>query len=84
MATQRVQSKNLFNFRPAGVVDADILAYEEKQQAAMGGDALEMMKTFNSLPDTEYVAVMRKMLDDFMEGVNSHPLLHQVSCYQEC
>ena len=43
MATQRVKSKNLFNFRPAGVVDADIQAYEEKLQAEMGGSEMEMM-----------------------------------------
>ena len=84
MATQRVKSKNLFNFRPAGVVDADILAYEEKLQADMGGSEMEMMKTFNSLPDGEYVAEMRKMCDDLMEGDSyfNHPLLHQVRYYQ--
>ena len=86
MATQRVKSKNLFNFRPAGVVDADILAYEEKLQADMGGSEMEMMKAFNSLPDTEYVAAMRKMCDDMMEGDSyfNHPMLHQVRYYQEC
>ena len=84
MATQRVKSKNLFNFRPAGVVDADIHAYEEKLQADMGGSEMEMMKTFNSLPDGEYVAEMRKMCDDLMEGDSyfNHPLLHQVRYYQ--
>jgi len=81
MATQRVKSKNLFNFRPAGVVDEDILAYEEKLQADMGGSEMEMMKTFNSLPDGEYVAEMRKMCDDLMEGDSyfNHPLLHQAT-----
>ena len=76
-----MRSKNLFNFRPAGVVDADILAYEEKMQEAMGGDALEMMKTLNSLPDTEYVAAVRKMIEGYIESESyfNHPLLHQVS-----
>ena len=80
MSTERVKSKNLFNFRPAGVVDADILAYEEKMMAEMGGDPEEMMKQFNALSDEEYVAAMRSMLESFIEGESyfKHPLMEEV------
>ena len=80
MSTERVKSKNLFNFRPTGVVDADIQAYEEKMMAEMGGDPEEMIKQFNALPDDEYVAAMRSMLDGYIEGESyfNHHILKEV------
>ena len=85
MSSERVKSKNLFNFRPAGVVDADILAYEEKLEAEMGDDPEEMMKQFNAMPDEDFVAAMRGMIDGYSEGESyfNHPLVNEVSFYSD-
>ena len=43
MEQNRVKSKNLFNFQPAGVVDADIVEMEKAMMEEMGVDKNAMM-----------------------------------------
>jgi len=81
MSAERVKSKNLFNFRPAGVVDADILAYEKQLEAEMGGDPDEMMDQFNAMPDEDFVGAMRGMIDGYSEGESyfNHPIVNEAA-----
>ena len=67
MAEQRVKSKNLFNFRPAGVVDADILEKEKAMMEEFGVDMSAMMEQWASMTDEEYATAVNGM----MEGMSA-------------
>ena len=81
MAANRVKSKHLFNFRPAGVIDADIIEYEEAMFKEMGMDKDNMKAEwtkYNALPDLEYATNLRQMMEGIMGGAFNHPLLAEV------
>ena len=63
MAEQRVKSKNLFNFRPAGVVDADILAKEKAMMEEFGVDMSAMMEQWAAMSDEEYAVAVNGMME---------------------
>ena len=65
MAEDRVKSKNLFNFRPAGAVDSDVLEKEKAMMEAMGMDMETVMEQMKGLTDEEY----GKALQGMMEGI---------------
>ena len=62
MAEQRVNSKNLFNFRPAGVADADILEKEKATMEEFGVDMSAMMEQWASMSDEEYATAVNEMM----------------------
>ena len=66
MSNQRVQSKNLFNFRPQGYVDEDIVAFYEKMKTDFNIDMVEWADSLKDQSESEYVAGMRGMMDGMM------------------
>ena len=77
---ERVKSKHLFNFRPAGVIDGDILEQEKEMVEAMGGGDMEEMSTkLDSMPDEEFVASMRGMMDGGLDMIFKNPLFTEVN-----
>jgi len=82
---ERVKSKQLFNFRPAGVIDEDILEQEKKMYEAMGGtDSGEMHAQLDSMPDEEFCVVLRGMMDTGLDYWFKNPLYTEAesSCNQ--
>ena len=76
---ERVKSKNLFNFRPAGVIDGDILEQEKKMYEDMGGDMGEMFTKLESMPDEEFGVFLRGMMDGFLDTMFKNPLFTEVN-----
>merc|ERR1712172_225811 len=58
MSQERVKSKNLFNFRPQGFIDPDVVFYDEKMKKEMGMDPVAMEEQMLSHP-------IIPMLDDY-------------------
>ena len=63
---ERVKSKNLFNFRPQGFIDPEVLFYDEKMKADFGLDPLAMEEQMKSQTETEFVGGMRDFMDGFL------------------
>jgi len=86
MAASRVTSKNLFNFRPAGLVDADILSQEKEMMEKMGGegDGNSMMEKMDALTDMEFCGVLRGIMDGMIPEMMNHPIIAEAenSCDQ--
>merc|ERR1711971_1298612 len=61
---ERVKSKNLFNFRPQGFIDPEVVFYDEKMKADFGLDPVAMEEEMKSQNEAEFVKGMR----DFMGG----------------
>ena len=59
----RVCSKNIFNFRPQGFIDEDIVAFDEKMKADFGLDPEKMEAAMIGQTNTEFAAGMRAMMD---------------------
>ena len=76
---ERVKSKHLFNFRPAGVIDGDILEQEKKMYEDMGGDMGEMFTKLESMPDEEFGVFLRGMMDGFLDTMFKNPLFTEVN-----
>ena len=66
MPSQRVKSKNLFNFRPQGYVDEDIVAFYEKMKTDFNVDMVEWAESLKDQSESDYVAGMRGMMDGMM------------------
>ena len=66
MAANRVKSKNLFNFRPAGAVDAITEANEKEMMEKSGMDRAQMMETMKALSDEEFAGMLNGMMDGEM------------------
>ena len=66
MPSQRVRSKNLFNFRPQGYVDEDIVAFYEKMKTDFNVDMVEWAESLKDQSESDYVAGMRGMMDGMM------------------
>ena len=79
MAAERVKSKNLFNFRPAGVVDADILAKEKAQMEGMDIDQDAMKEKMQAMSDEEFGAAINGMMEGFVAMAFNHPVLTEVT-----
>ena len=59
MSQERVKSKNLFNFRPQGFIDPDVVLYDEKMKKEMGMDPVAMEEQMLSQTETEFAGGMR-------------------------
>ena len=55
----RVKSKNLFNFKPQGFIDEDIVAFDLKMKTEYNIDAAVMEEKFQKLSEAEFVAELR-------------------------
>ena len=62
MSNQQVNSKNLFNFRPQGYVDKDIVAFYEKMKTDFNIDMVKWADSLKDQSESEYVAGMRGMM----------------------
>ena len=70
---ERVVSKNLFNFKLNGQLDADI----QEAEAAMAkmGDPIKLMADIGKLPEKEFSKSIRNLCDTFMGMSAKHPIL---------
>ena len=59
MSQERVKSKNLFNFRPQGFIDPEVVLYDEKMKKEMGLDPVAMEEQMLSQTETEFAGGMR-------------------------
>ena len=64
MSQERVKSKNLFNFRPQGFIDPEVVLHDEKMKNDFGLDPEAMEEQMKSQTEEEFVGGMR----DFMNG----------------
>jgi len=75
MAASRVTSKNLFNFRPAGLIDADILNLEKEMMEKMGGDSTDWMAKKSAMTDMEYCGAIRGIMESMLGDMLNHPII---------
>ena len=68
MATNRVMSKNLFNFKPRGLIDDDILAFDEEMKVKFNIDPKEMAEMVEKQTEEEFVAQMRVMMESYLSS----------------
>ena len=66
MAGNRVKSKNLFNFRPQGVIDEDVVAFDEKMKEDYGLDPEKMEAEMIGQTSQEFANGMRAMMDGIL------------------
>ena len=82
MSDRRVVSKNLFNFQPAGVVDADILAKEKEMFEQMGvGSRDDIHNKMNAMADEDFAAMLNGMMDGMADTFFKSPLFSEVTSY---
>ena len=67
MANTRVQSKNLFNFRPQGFVDEDIVAFDQKMKTDYNLDLVAMSKAMENQSEQEFIAGMRANVEGYLD-----------------
>ena len=79
MAAERVKSKNLFNFRPAGMIDAEILAKEKAMMEEMGFDLEVEMEKMKTMSDVEFGAALEGMMEGMVGTMFSNPVLTEVT-----
>ena len=80
---ERVQSKELFHFKPKGAIDDDVAAFESSLEEEMvTGIAKLMLHKMQELTmsesdesDREFTQMIRGMIDPFIQKVGSHPVL---------
>ena len=83
MEGQRVVSKNLFNFQPAGVVDADILAKEQEMFEMMGGESRSAIHDkMNKMSDEDFAVMMNGMMDGMGDTYFKSSLFSEVTVVQ--
>ena len=66
MATGRVKSKNLFNFRLQGFLDEDITAFDEKMKTEHNIDFEAMEEMTKNQTEKEFIESMRGFMDGYM------------------
>ena len=79
MAAERVKSKNLFNFRPAGQIDADILAQEKAMMDEMGFDYEAEMGKLQAMSDVEFGVALNGMLEGMVGTMLNSPVFTEVT-----
>ena len=66
MSQERVKSKNLFNFRPQGFIDPEVVFYDEKMKKDFGLDPAAMEEQMLTQNEEEFVGGMRQFMDGFL------------------
>ena len=79
MAAERVKSKNLFNFRPAGMIDAEILAKEKAMMEEFGFDPEVEMEKMKTMSDVEFGASLEEMMEGICGTMFSNPVFTEVT-----
>jgi len=77
MAENRVTSKNLFNFRPAGKIDDDIIEKEKQMMEEFGLDMDDMMRKFQAMSDEEYAGAIQGMMEGQFAILCSQPVYQE-------
>ena len=75
MADGRVQSKNLFNFVPTGMIDQDIIDKEKEmmEQAGMDQTEEEMREQMDQMSDEDFAAFTQEMMAGMCDYAFKHP-----------
>ena len=63
MSEGKVTSKQLFNFRPSGAVDSDILENEKAMMEGLGLDMETMVEQMLALSDEDYGKAIHSMME---------------------
>jgi len=66
MTQERVKSKNLFNFRPQGFIDPEVVLYDEKMKNDFGLDPAAMEEQMLGQTEEEFVGGMRQFMNGFL------------------
>jgi len=82
MAENRVTSKHLFNFRPAGKIDDDIIEKEKAMIEEHGIDMADMMMKFQAMSDEEYAGAIQGVMAAESAALSAQPefLEAEASC----
>lgn len=75
MATERVVSKNLFNFRPAGKIDDDILEIEKAMVDISTMD--EMKEQLKNMKDEEFGEYVQNLMEQMFAVLGDHPTIQE-------
>jgi len=84
MAGSRVHSKNLFNFRPQGFIDEDVVAFDEQMKADFGLDPEKMEAEMVGQTNAEFAAGMRAMMDGILVQSSFGLDAAYVEAYEAC
>jgi len=84
MAEERVKSKNLFNFRPQGFIDPEVVFHDEKMKKDFGLDPAAMEEEMLKQSETEFVAGMREFMDGFLGNTPFATGTAYVEAYASC
>jgi len=87
MSSDRVVPGNMFNYRPAGMIDTDVVERELEIYATMGMDPADMKAEYdklNNLEPEQFTSYLRQMMEGVMVPAFNHPWLTQAqdSCDQ--
>ena len=81
---QRFVSKNLFNFRPQGYVDDDILAFDKKMRVDFNTDMAAMNEKAREQTVSEYCSEFRQMADMSMGATSFGSHWSVLQAYASC
>merc|ERR1711990_906778 len=84
MSQERVQSKNLFNFRPQGFIDPEVVFYDEKMKKDFGLDPQAMEEEMKNQTEAEFVGGMREFMDGFLGNTPFATGPAYVEAYASC
>jgi len=84
MAQERVKSKNLFNFRPQGFIDPDVVLNDEKMKKDFGLDPVAMEEQMLTQNEEEFVGGMREFMDGFLSTTPFATDPAYVEAYASC
>merc|ERR1712088_297990 len=84
MTEERVQSKNLFNFRPQGFIDPEVVFYDEKMKKDFGLDPQAMEEEMKNQTEAEFVGGMREFMDGFLGNTPFATGPAYVEAYASC
>ena len=80
MEGERVVSKHLFNFQPAGVVDADILAKEQEMLEMMGAEGMnDIQNKMKEMSDEDFAVMLNGMMEGMKETVLKNTIFSEVA-----
>merc|ERR1712198_616809 len=84
MTEERVKSKNLFNFRPQGFIDPEVMLFEEKMKKDFGLDPVVMEEMVKEQTEAEFAAGMRANVDAFYGNTPFSTDPANVKAYAAC
>ena len=79
MTENRVSSKHLFNFRPSGKIDDDIIEKEKAIKEEHGIDMADMLMKFQAMSDEEYAGAIQGLMEGQFAVLTAQPEMQEVS-----